>query len=278
MQLAGLEQSISKAIPHIFRRPLLSVRKSDSMLQVATFLAIGPEIYVDGLVVIDDDQRPLGTIGGQHLMQHILYHEDKWLEYDASSIMSSFASTIESSAQLSSALEIFAKTKFAFCPISINGKVLTVLSLRDTLKLVAMSGLNKKARDLASQLISIDSDASIGTAIETMLNNSIRNVAIREDIDKNVITILNDRKILEFLLSYEGRRVMESRGINGLFDTRASVIYVPPAVQVSGDTPATSAAELFSVKVPALTIKDEGESIVTPWDIVMKGFRNWAFS
>lgn len=43
--------TISNAVPHIFKRPLLTVNPSDTLLQVATFLAIGHRIYVDGLVV-----------------------------------------------------------------------------------------------------------------------------------------------------------------------------------------------------------------------------------
>ena len=39
---------IEDAAPHILRLPILYVDPNIRILQVATFLAIGPEIYVDG--------------------------------------------------------------------------------------------------------------------------------------------------------------------------------------------------------------------------------------
>jgi hypothetical protein len=43
-------------------------------LQIATFLAIGPQIYVDGLVVMDDkgQRKPVGRIGSKHIIRNIL--------------------------------------------------------------------------------------------------------------------------------------------------------------------------------------------------------------
>lgn len=57
-----LNVQIKDAAPHIFRRPFLLVERDTRMLQIATFLAIGPQIYVDGLMVIDDkgQRKPVG--------------------------------------------------------------------------------------------------------------------------------------------------------------------------------------------------------------------------
>ena len=57
---------------HIFRRPCLSVNPTAQMLQLATFLATGPQIYVDGLVVIDDKKKPIGRIDSKHIISNII--------------------------------------------------------------------------------------------------------------------------------------------------------------------------------------------------------------
>jgi hypothetical protein len=44
-----LDIQIKDAAPHILRRPFLFVEPNTRMLQIATFLAIGPQIYVDGM-------------------------------------------------------------------------------------------------------------------------------------------------------------------------------------------------------------------------------------
>ena len=43
------------------------------MLQIATFFAIGPQIYVDGIIVIDEVQkRPVGRVSSKHIISSIL--------------------------------------------------------------------------------------------------------------------------------------------------------------------------------------------------------------
>jgi CBS domain-containing protein len=263
MQLTELEMPISDIVPHIFKRPVLSVSPADSLLQAGTFLAIGPQIYVDGLVVLDG-QKPVGRIGGQHIIQYILQHQDGWFQSTASQIMSQVPSVLEANEPLNAALDIFRRTKFAFVPIAIDGRVATSLSMRDILRLVA-GKLNTSVGELSSLLVSVKGSTSIERALELMLEKSIRNLAVRNG-DGN-IRIVNDRKILEFLLSYEGRRVIGSP--MGLDAVSVDFLDLPAPKYVKRSTSAGIAAELLSdVNTPCLLCDD---SIVTPWDIVMKG-------
>jgi hypothetical protein len=68
---------IRNAAPHIFARPFLFVGPNTTMLQVATFLAIGPQIYVDGLIVVNENDKgqgtsPVGRIGCKHIISSLL--------------------------------------------------------------------------------------------------------------------------------------------------------------------------------------------------------------
>lgn len=264
MQLAEIERPISDVVPHIFKRPVLTVRRADSLLQVGTFLAIGPQIYVDGLVVVDG-QEPVGRIGGQHIIQYILQHQDGWFQSTASEIMSHAPSLVEASAPLSIALDIFRKTKFAFVPITVDDTVATSLSMRDVLRLLA-GKLVTQVGEFSSPLVSVKGSTSIEKALELMLEKSIRNLAVRNK--GNDTRIINDRKILEFLLSYEGRRLM-ARPM-GLDAVSLDLFDLPIPIYVKQTTSAGIAAELLSdVNTPCLLLPND--SIVTPWDIVMKG-------
>lgn len=265
MQLRGLEKPISEIVPHIFRRPLLYVGPSDSLLQVATFLAIGPQIYVDGLVVLDN-HKGVGTIGGRNIIEYILYHQDRWIQGTASTVMSRLEAAVKADDTLKVALDVFHRTGFAFVPITINEKVVTSLSVRDLLKVVVTSKLSTTVGELSSPLISMDSNTTIGDALEIMLEQGIRNLIVK---DNDRTTILNDRKILEFLLSHEGRQVMTSKRLNGLFETKVNVLDLLAAKYVGRDTSASIAAELLiDLNNPCLLVDD---SVVTPWDIIMKG-------
>lgn len=273
MQLIELDAPICEAVPHILKRPLLYVNPSDSLLEVATFLAVGPQIYVDGLVVLDG-YKSVGTIGGQHLIKHILDRQESWLNEKASGIMSNVDSSLEADAPLSTALDVFAKTRFAFSPITMNGKVVTSLSLRDLLKVIenAKSGKTIAADKLSSPLVCIDIDKSIGDALQVMLQKSIRNLAVRNRNGETMPAIVNDRKILEFLASHEGRRIMASisGGFEGLLKTSIGVLDLLDAKIIRCSLPINIVAKLFDINTPCMLFDD---SIVTPWDIVMKGFR-----
>ena len=246
-----LDIQIKDAAPHILRRPFLFVEPNTRLLQIATFLAIGPQIYVDGVIVIDDDKvqrgRPVGRISSKHIISNILdsgYPD--WFRTSASQIMDGFVMPLEMDSPLKRALEVFEKTRFGFIPILARkddrmedeeGDSLVVtasLAIRDILPLIAKANLATPIKELSSQLISVDSKTSIRDALDYMLNKGIRNIGIKEELSAHddsggvsgtessrksrLSHVINDRKILEFLLSHNGREVLRKNGTAGLAD------------------------------------------------------------
>ena len=109
---------IKHAASHIFRRPYLFVNPTAHMLQIATFLAIGPQIYVDGLVVINENKKPIGRISSKHIISNILrIGYPDWLERTAEQIMDDFVGIVDMNSPLGKAIEVFDKTRFAFVPV-----------------------------------------------------------------------------------------------------------------------------------------------------------------
>ena len=88
------------------------------------------------------------------------------------------------------------------------------------------ANINRPIKDLCSPLVSVDKNTSIRGAIDFMIKHGIRNIGITEDDKGNnadhnnnktkLLRIINDRKILEFLLSHHGRKIMHTNGIAGL--------------------------------------------------------------
>jgi predicted transcriptional regulator len=277
---------IKDAAPQIFRRPFLFVEPNSHLLKIATFLAIGPQIYVDGLVVIDKGggkEEPVGRISSKEIISKILnlgYPE--WLELKASQIMDSFVGSIEMDSPLSTALEIFDKTRFAFVPIVAkdSSTVAASLSIRDILPLVAKIKIDKPTKDVCSPLISVGKNTTIRTALDLMINEGIRNIGVEDNDAKNnnkLLRIINDRKILEFLLSHNGREIMQRDGIAGLADINIiNHLDTISATKVNCHTTISNAAELLmDIRNPCLILEEgENNSIVTPWDIVMRTLRS----
>jgi CBS domain len=189
-----------------------------------------------------------------------------------------------------------------------------VLSIRDFLPLFSRSAsksisntsaatiiktskmISITTKDISSDLVSVDKNASIKDAIDIMINRQIRNIGI-EDKDSNLIGMINDRTILEFLLrhvrttdsnsigadnniqqTYYKGDITEGDSINSSKNTalNMSIINNLKIVPLSetrvvddGITVSQASELLMSVHDPFLILKT-GKAIVTPWDIVMK--------
>ena len=153
--------------------------------------------------------------------------------------------------------------------------------------------IERPIKDLSSQLISVDKNSSISYIIDLMIKLGRRNIGIsginnndnnsktnnhnNENRKTKLLSIINDRKILEFLLSHNGRNIMHTNGIYGLAEIdiidHLDMVHIK---KVECNTTTSKAAELLmDICNPCLILEGEeyggGEnSIVTPWDIVMK--------
>jgi hypothetical protein len=133
-----------------------------------------------------------------------------------------------------------------------------------------------------------------------MLRTRIRNIGINEDVsihdDANsgvieaggkskLLRIINDRKILEFLFSHNGREILRKNGTAGLGDINIiNHLDTISIAQVKSNTTVSKAAELLmDIRTPCLISEgNKGEedtdhsdhSIVTPWDVVMKTLKS----
>jgi CBS domain-containing protein len=299
MDLADIP--IKDAAAHIFRRPFLFVNPTAPMMQIATLLAIGPQIYVDGLVVINESKQAIGRISSKHIIFNIIVNGyPGWLGRTAEQIMDDFAATIDMNSPLSKAIEVFDKTRFAFVPIiakdDIHGgseaEVIASLSIRDILPIVAKANIDRSIKDLSSPLLSVDKKMSVRDAIDLMFKDGIRNIGIKENTDNDdyddnrssnsnktkLLCIINDRKILEFLLSHNGKEIMRKNGIAGLADIDTiNHLDMIAAKNVKYDTTVSMAARLLmDIGNPFLILEDRSDdySIVTPWDIVMKTMKS----
>ena len=281
------------------------------MLQVATFLAIGPEIYVDGLLVIDDKvqrDKPIGRISSRHIISCILdFGYPGCMQKKASQMMDGLVMPLEMNSPLKTALEVFKTTGFAFVPIVAKSddmdegdslRIAASLAIRDFLPLIAKANLSIPAKEFASQLVSVSGKTSIRNTLDYMLDKGIRNIGINEEPtyrvggrtaggderNKNhkLYHIINDRKILEFLLSHNGREVLCRKGIANLVEI--SIIEnldTIPLTTVKSNTSISSAAELLmDVHNPFLIFEsneNEGKEyqyIITPWDVVVKALKS----
>ena len=292
------------------KRQFLYVYPNTKLLEVVTFLAIGPEIYVDGVVVVAEEnldgkkmQTPVGMIGGKNVMRSLLENtfagkKDFFGEVTASEIMVEVTQSdlVDLESPLSKVIDTFRRTRFAFVPVISTTKehntlkpiIIGTLTIRDFLPLIA----NKKIQlnhdepegiiyQIASPTVSVNKDSSIREAISVMVDKGIRNIGIREceqDYEKEAhnekqnvkekssgtLCIVNDRKIMEFLLSHKRREKS-----NPIFGSVSDLDIIQMRATKSHITMVEAAQYLMDIKNPFMVL-DGNEYIVTPWDLVMK--------
>jgi CBS domain-containing protein len=282
MKISG---NVVDVFPSIFKRPLIPIVLDTPLYQFSVFLAIGPEIYVDGLVVVEkNNQQVVGRLGCRNILSHLLKtHYSEWRSTTADQIMERShkeEEMINIDSPVSKVIELFKKTKFAFTPITKDGNVVAILTIRDFLSIV-MDKYNAETTpisQISSKLTSIDKNTDVLKAIDIMLMKGIRNIGISKNRNKpsEVIGVINDRKILEFLLSYTGRQIMkdlEQKTISHVRLIRLTEnLDIYPIREVPQDISIKSAATLLTEMERPFLILEGKDKIVTPWDIVMKTF------
>ena len=306
-QLARLK--VKEVFNDSAKRPFLFVYPDTKLLEVTTFLAIGPEIYVDGVVVVTEESRngekiqtPVGMIGGKNVLRRILdstfdWKEDFFRGVTASQIMVEMTQGdwVQLESPLSKVIDIFGRTRFAFVPVidtikEYNTNKPTIrgtLSIRDFLPLI----VNKKIHfnhdenrgvinQISSPIVSVSGDSSIKDAISIMVNNGIRNIGIRnshqsygneykekgnvKEKGSKIPCIVNDRKVMEFLLSHNRRAKS-----NPIFSSVSDLDTIQTRATKSNITILEAAQYLMDIKNQFLVLRGN-EYIVTPWDLIMK--------
>ena len=361
----NLDDSITTVFPDIFEHPFLFVYSDTTLIELAIYLGIGPQIYADGLLVFQQQQQEeqerrekisrgirsrkvIGRLSSKHIIRHLLksnfssYSAQFRHRTTASEIMDPITEyrKINVDSPIRRVIDVFRETKFAFVPImetkgSTNSysnddgkipgyfklkeyvedeKIAGVLSIRDFLPLFSRSATNSisntnaaiiktskmisiTVKDISSDLISINKNASIKEAIDIMVNRQIRNIGI-EDKDSKLIGLINDRTILEFLLRHmratdssggidadnniqqtyykgditEGDSINSNKNatLNMSIINNLKIVPLSETRVVDDIITVSQASELLmSVHHPFLVLKSEN-AIVTPWDIVMK--------
>jgi CBS domain-containing protein len=255
--------TIKEAAPKIFQRPTLSISPDDPLFQAVTFLATGPQIYADGLVVIYG-KKLVGRIGGYALSSHILQTKERWLEGKAADIAETITHPLQESDAVGKVLEIFAKTRFAFMPVALGEQLVASLSIRDLLG--AAGRIEQKAASLASRLITIDGDASVVDALKFMLERGVRNLVSMEGEDPYVI---NDRKVLGYLFGPKTRERISVMGFDSLEKVRLQSLGRTRGRRIDPEMSSYEAARLLSDVETSCFFS--GDKILTLWDLVMKG-------
>jgi predicted transcriptional regulator len=257
-----LELSLEELFPNILTRQYFFVYQDESVYMASVCLIPSIEVYVDGVIVIDDS-KPIGRIGSKHILSAYYELGREAFYKQAKDIMGATRDYLIFNSLLRDLLEDFKRNKVGFTPILDDG-IIAVASIYDILRVITKFSSGTIA-DIGSRIITIDADYSIKDAIRTMLDNNIRRLFIKED---NEFYAIVGRDILGFIMENE---VGSSKPVD-ITNTPVGVLAKHKMIKVAASTSIKDAAViLLKQHAPSSLIMDG--HVITPLDIIMSAIK-----
>ncbi|GIU72705.1 MAG: hypothetical protein KatS3mg003_2214 [Candidatus Nitrosocaldaceae archaeon] len=254
-----LELSIEDLFPNIFNRQYFFVYQDESVYLASVCLIPSIEVYVDGVIVIDDN-KPIGRIGSKHILTaYYRFGRDAFYK-QSKDIMHSTKDHLKPSSSLLDLLNDFRKNKVGFAPIT-NDEILAVASIYDVLKAIVKLPMDMSVKGIGSKIITIDENYSIRDALRIMLENNIRRLFIKKD---KFYTAIVGRDILGFIMENE---IGSNKRID-ISNIKIDALDMHKITSIREDTSIRDAiVMLLKEKAPSSLIVED-EYVITPLDII----------
>ncbi len=189
-----LDLTIEDTLMSIFKRQYFFVYADESVYMAAVCLIPSIEVYLDGVIVIDDN-KVIGRIGSKDILKGYSRFGIDVFNYKIEEIMYRNEDNLKVDSSIRDIIDDIIKNGVGFAPI-INNGVIAIVSIYDILKVILKLELNIPLIGLGSKIITIDSNTSIEDALDIMIKNNIRRLFIKDDIYYTI----TDRIILNFII------------------------------------------------------------------------------
>jgi len=191
-----LDLTIEDVLPSIFNNQCFIVYPQESVYTAAVCLIPAIEVYIDGVIVINDNNKPIGRIGSKNILKAYKEHGVGIFNHVIREIMYATNDSLKIDSTIRDAVNDMINNRFGFVPIVNNEGILSVVSIYDILKIILKMPLDLSIDKLGSKIITIDSNTSINDAIDIMLKSNIRRLFIND----NIPYLVTGRVILNFII------------------------------------------------------------------------------
>jgi CBS domain-containing protein len=279
------ETTINDIASHIFNREGITVPPDANCYDIAVLLQPYRSFFLDGVLVAVDG-KPIGRIGSKVFLRCILTKQKAdFLQTKASDIMEPLpkGKQLRKDSPVSYVVRALAESPVAFLPItSEDGNLITAIAIRDLLPYIASLNIKAKISTISSPIVSIKGDATIKDTLYLMFARQIRRLIVKvspsqyramtgESPNPYCELAMTDRDLLAYLISPEIKADLKKGDPSRFLGTRIAALSLKPAVEVDPDMTISEVAKLLmEVEQPAAVV---GASIVTPYDIVVKGLQ-----
>lgn len=246
----------------LFSTPAVSIRQENKMWIATGMLVHYLESFTDSLVVTDQEEKPVGVIGGAEIINNIFENptSDFFDKKTVKEIFDKELIQVNSETKLKDLIEKWKITRRAFSIIPNQYYGYSAISSRKLLEIGAYCKTDIRVRDLPKKknIATFNFDDTIGKIINMMLENKTRKILLEDSQ-----SFISDRIIIQTI----AQNLDYLRGIENFLDRKIEQPFqLPAATTVSEDLNFADLSKLmFGMMHPFVITKDH--QVYSPWDI-----------
>jgi len=239
--------------------PCVNVRKNAKVRVATGMLVQYLETFTDS-VVVREDTKPVGVIGGREIIKGMYKNpsSDFFEMHQVGEIMDNRLNIITANTSLNELISLWKKAGRAFAIIDIGNDNYSVISVKKLLEI----GINNNSKFNISRIprkkiITCDKDSTFGEVMKLMLKNRTRKILL-----EGTNQFINDRIIIEAIEKFD-----YLLGNDNFLDIPVSVVSFENAKVVSDDCSISDISKIMYEMSQPLIIYDN--RVISPWDVCM---------
>lgn len=258
--LPAHNQTLKELLPYsLCSTPAVSIRKENKMGTATCMLMHYLESFTDSLVVTEEDEKPIGVIGGKEVIVNIFENpsSDFFEKTTVEQVMDKNLIIISEKTKLGELLEKWKQTRRAFSIIPNNLGGYSAISARKLLEICANCSTDMTISELPKkEIITFNRTNTMKDIFSLMLQNNTRRLKLI-----NTSMFLSDRLIIQTI----AQKFDFFKKVKFLDHMIAESFNLEEAKKIPNDMNLTEVSKIMSVMIhPCIIFQDQ---VITPWDI-----------
>ena len=239
--------------------PCVNIRKTAKVRVATGMLVQYLETFTDSIVV-RDDTKPIGVIGGREIIQGVYknpssdFFEMKTVE----DIVDSRLNVVTPDSDIKKLISLWKEVGRAFTLIDMGNDDYSVISVKKLLEIGINNNIEFHISEIPKKkIITFGKDATFGDVMKLMLENKTRKILF-----EGTNQFINDRIIIETI-----EKMNYLLDIEKFLDIPVSVVFLEEAKVVSNDLNLSEISKIMYDMSQPLIIHEE--RVISPWDVCM---------
>jgi len=239
--------------------PCVNIRKNAKVRVATGMLVQYLESFTDS-VLVRDDTKPIGVIGGREIIQGVYKNptSDFFEMKQVDEIADKRLNVVTPDTTLKELILLWKEVGRAFAVVDMGNDDYSVISVKKLLEIGINNSFDFHISEIPKKkIITFDRDATFENIIKLMLENRTRKILL-EGTDQ----FINDRIIIEAIEKFD-----YLLGNDNFLDIPVSVVSLENAKVVSDDLNLSEISKImYDMSQPLIIHEDR---VISPWDVCM---------